>query len=703
MKRPKNFISFFLIGFLFYTNPVLADSALTKFKSDTKNNPVQVHGDSVEYFHEEQKAVGTGHVSIDYEDVRLTADKITVYMASKVAVAEGHVTLTQNGSVFTGERTEFNFGTKIGNVSKMNAALEPGIYGKAARMEKISDKQYQVVDSYVTTCCGDDPFYKIQAHQIDFFPNDKVVIRNAILIVRGIPVLFIPYYVQPFIDMDRFPVQVVPGKNSKWGSFVLTKWRYHLANRSDLQSKGNILLDYRTKRGFGAGVENFYRGDKIGRGAARIYYIDDRDTPLSVDSARYRVQWRHQVKVGEATTLTTEINKLSDTSVIKDFFFREEYARDAFPDNYVSLITAKPEYTFSVLERHRLDELFSVVERNPEVRFDTHNHAFENTPFYFRQEAQLSNLRKISENTDEGLDATRVDTNHTLSYAGRVGDVSVTPRVGTRQTFYSRDISGGDTNFIRGTVDPGLDVSTRFYKTYDVMVRAFGLDYNQIRHIFEPTISYNYRPDPTVLRTRLQQFDSLDALDKQNFIRFNFENKLQTKEHTAQGLLSTREIADIIPFLDTDLHTGRLTNVGMRTELRPYAWLGIDSDAALDPESRHIDTANVDFFVEKNNVRLAVGQRYVRDNSSQLTTEVRWKINPDLNVKVYERYEFETNDSKEFEVTLSKAFSCIIIDFTYNHRQGDTFFFTFRLKSYPKASFGLSQSYDRPKASSAGL
>src|SRR3989338_10502477 len=69
-----------------------------------KNVPIQVHGDSVEYFHEEQKVTGTGHVSIDYEDVKLTADKMTVYMATKQAVAEGHVTLTQKGSVFTGER-----------------------------------------------------------------------------------------------------------------------------------------------------------------------------------------------------------------------------------------------------------------------------------------------------------------------------------------------------------------------------------------------------------------------------------------------------------------------------------------------------------------------------------------------------------------------------------------------------------------------
>ena len=696
---------FITVAVLFPANFASAGSSVKKFESDSRQVPIQIHGDSVEYFHEEQKTVGVGHVSIDYEDVKLTADKITVYMAAKEASAEGHVVLTQKGSVFMGDRADFNFATKVGKVSKMSATMEPGLYGKAERIEKISDKQYRATDSYVTTCCGDDPFYKIKAHQIDFFPDDKVVIRNAILMVRGVPVLFIPYYVQPFIEMDRFPVQIVPGRNSKWGTFVLTKWRYHLATGPDFESKGNVLLDYRSKRGVGAGVENFYRGDKIGRGAARVYAIQDSDAPPQVDGERTRVQWRHQAKVGEATTLTTEINQLSDADVIKDFFYREEYARDAFPDNYISLITSKPEYTFSVLERNRLDALFSVVERSPEVRFDTTNHEFQDTPFYFRQEVQFSNLIKSSAASDEGIDATRLDTNHTLSCAGRVGDVSVTPRIGTRQTFYSRDTSGDGRDFVRGAIDPGLDVSTRFYKVYDAYVKTFGLDYNQIRHIFEPTVSYNYRPDPTVLRTSLQQFDALDTLDKQNFIRFNFENKLQTKEHAKDGTPVTREIARAIPFLDTDLHTGRLTNTGMKVELRPYAWLGIEGDAAMDPETRHPDTADLDFYMQKNNVRLALGQRYVRDESGQTTAEVHWQMRPDMGVKVYERFEFETNVSKEFEVTLSKTFSCIIVDVTYNHQEmhGNTFYFEFRLKSFPKSSFGLHQTYDSPRASSRGL
>ena len=663
--------------------------------------PIQVHGDAVEYFNADQKVVGTGRVSIIYEDVQLSADKITVWMATKKALAEGHVVLKQKGSVFTGESAEYNFAKKVGDVAKMTAAIAPSYYGKANRIEKISDQHYRAVDSAITTCAGDHPFYEIRAHEVDIYPDEKVVVKNALLCVQGVPVLFVPYFVTYFIDFERFPVQLVPGRNSEWGAFLLSKWRYDLVKSPSLRSKGNVLLDYRVKRGFGFGLENFYRGDKIGRGAARVYSVNDHAAPVNTEPDRYRVQWRHQSKIAQSTTLTMEMNKLSDINVVKDFFFREEYERDAFPDNYVSMITSKPEYTFSVLARERLDDFFTVVERNPEFRFDTSNRQFSETPFYLRQEAQLSNLHKAFADSDHELDVFRMDTNTTLSYAGRVGTLSVTPRVGTRQTFYSRDAQGEHSLF-RGTFDPGLDLSTRFYKVYDVTVRAFGLDYNQIRHVFTPTVSYHYRQNPTVSRMTLQQFDSIDAIDKQNVIRFNFENKLQTKEHQGPTSFSTREIARVIPFFDTDLHTGRLDNVGIDVELRPYSWMGIEGDAHYNPITRDVDTANMDFYIQKKDVTVGLGQRYVQNDSAQTTAEFRWKFDPDWEFKIYERYEFEQNHSKEFELTLSRAFSCVIVDLTYNHRTGDAIYVVFRLKAFPKSSFGLSQSYNRPKADVRG-
>ena len=199
-------------------------------------------------------------------------------------------------------------------------------------------------------------------------------------------------------------------------------------------------------------------------------------------------------------------------------------------------------------------------------------------------------------------------------------------------------------------------------------MHAFGLDYNQIRHIFTPTASYNFRPNPTVLRTRLQQIDSLDTLDKQNFFRFAFENKLQTKEHDADKNLVSREIARIIPFFDQNFDTGRIDHVGYDLELRPYSWMGIESDATYDTVSRDFETVNADFYLTRGDFRFSLGQRYVKQESSQTTAELRWKINPLWEAKVYERYEFQTNQSKEFEAGVSRTFECVILDLNFNHR-----------------------------------
>jgi len=692
----KIFLIFLLCFFIFSKN------SQAQVPNDA---PIQVHGDTVEYFQEAQKAIGKGHVVIDYEGARLEADTITVYMATKMATAEGHVTLTQKGSVFKGDRGEYDFGKKIGHVDKMDASIQNTYYGKAQKIEKVEENHYRISDSYVSTCCGDNPFYKISAHDIDFFPDDKVVIRNAVLFIRNIPVLFIPYYEQPFVDFNRFPVHLVPGKRAEWGPFLLSKWRYNLVNRPDLTVKGNVLLDYRDKRGFGGGVESFYHGNKIGHGAVRIYYANDNNPPRefnqpgNVNPNRDRYQWRHQSKLGESTTLTTEWNKLSDKDVVKDFFYHEEYEKDALPDNYVSIITAKPEYTFSVLDRERLDNFYTAVERSPELRFDTHNRPFAETPFYLREEVEFANLKRTAAKSDTSIDLTRLDVNHTVSYAARLGDVSVTPRVGTRHTFYSRD-TDGDRDLVRGTFEPGVDVSTHFYKTYDVYMKALGLDINQMRHIFTPTLSYNYRPNPTTSRTLLQQFDALDAIDKQNFIRLNFENKLLVKNHADSGELYSREFARILPFLDLDMHTGRLENVGLDAELKPYTWMGLEADTTYNSNTRDFDTANFDIYFTRGRWKVAVGQRYVQNESSQTTAEIRLKLNQEWEFKLYDRYEFEEGASKEFEFTASKTFDCVIADFTYNRREGDTFFVTLRLKAFPSTPFSLSQSYNHPKAGS---
>ena len=60
--------------------------------------PIEVNGDQVEFFPKEKKIVGKGNVTVDYEGIRLTCDRITVHSETKDSEAEGNVVLKTEGS-----------------------------------------------------------------------------------------------------------------------------------------------------------------------------------------------------------------------------------------------------------------------------------------------------------------------------------------------------------------------------------------------------------------------------------------------------------------------------------------------------------------------------------------------------------------------------------------------------------------------------
>jgi lipopolysaccharide assembly outer membrane protein LptD (OstA) len=73
---------------------------------------------------------------------------------------------------------------------------------------------------YVTTCDSDVPHYRLSAKEIQFFMNEKIVARHVILYLGNVPVLYVPYFVQPILDV-KTKVTVLPGYTKEWGIYVL--------------------------------------------------------------------------------------------------------------------------------------------------------------------------------------------------------------------------------------------------------------------------------------------------------------------------------------------------------------------------------------------------------------------------------------------------------------------------------------------------
>lgn len=684
--------------------------------------PIVVNGDKVEYFHEKKEVVGIGNISITYKDIMLTCDKITVHLDTREAEAIGNVKVSQKGAYFTGEKIAYNFDLREGKVMDGYVDATP-FYGRAKEVEKIANKeQFNMDTGYVTTCDLDHPHYRIQSRRVEIYLEDKIVARHILLFIGKMPVLYLPYYVQPLKDEPKSNMTVMPGESKDWGYYLLTSYRYYFNDKV----KGDILLDYRTKKGLAEGVNHYYDTDEIGSGAFKFYYTHENDSlayeKTGETKSRYRYQFRHRWDFKEQDTIAAvEFNKLSDRDVIKDYFYNEYEELGASPDNYLSVITSKQDYSMEFLVRKRFDKFLTVVERLPEYRIDIFNYNIKNTPIYYKASASGAYLNQKFDNTNvdpeqKDIGAVRFDVYNQLSYAAKLFKaLSVTPYGGVRETYYSRN-KWGDTNEVRTVFNAGADASIKFYKVYDVTTNFLGLDINQLRHIITPTAGYYYVHQPTISIDNLHQFDAIDSIQAQNGVRLALENRLQTKRFEG-GQIKSVDLATLIVSTDymfrfeknkLSLKEDKFNNIEFKLELIPFSWAYLTSTAMVNTKRSTVENCSLDLVANGGDKwALAISHRYenVETGKSNLVTmDGTYKINDKWKIRAYERFDAQKGALEEQEYTIYRDLHCWVAEFIYNVKdfKDQTFWFVMRLKAFPDYPIGVKRTYSRPRFGSTG-
>ncbi len=676
--------------------------------------PITVHGDKVEYFQEKKMVLASDNIVITYGDVTMTCDKITVYLDTKEAIAEGNVKITQKGAYFTGDKINYNFEKRTAQVINGYVNAKP-FYGKAKKMGKASDTQFMLENGYATTCELEKPHYRIQAEEVKIYLDDKVVARNIFFYVGKIPLLYLPYYIQPLKERSAH-FTVLAGKEKNWGYYALSSLRYYFSEIC----KGRFRLDYRTKKGLAEGVDNYFTTKTLGNGSAKFYFAHENDaaaySPSGEVKSRWRTQVRHRWDITDDTVSIFEFNQLSDPDVIKDYFYKE-FEEEGAPDTYLSVTTTKSDYTANFLVRKRVDRFFTVVERLPEFKIDIRNYRIGTSPIYYKAEASGTFLnqtfaKNIQDQKDIGV--ARVDTYNQLAYASKVlGFLSATPYAGTRQTFYSRT-RWGDTNLIRGIFQTGVDMSTKFYRIYDVESKPYGIEIHGLRHIITPTANYYYTYKPTIVPDNLYQFDEIDAFDKANGVKLALENKLQTKR--PRGIDGASESVDLATLIVSSDYMFRLKKnnasfksqkfktVDLQLELNPYPWMFALWKSTINTKDALIESSSVDITASGGDAwSLGFGHRYefVRsEKSSLITYDASYRISPKWKVRGYGRFEIDKGKVQEQEYTIYRDLHCWLVELTYNIKEGmrnQSIFFVMRLKAFPEVPIGFRQSYNRPQ------
>lgn len=686
-----------------------------------EKEPIIVNGDKVEYLYDQKKVVGVNNVVITYKDLLITCDKIAVDMQNKEAIAEGNVVMTQKDSVVRGEKVHYSFETEKGTIIQAEVRREPW-YGKGESGSKVDKEEFAIDRGYLTTCDLPHPHYRIQARRVKLFVDDRVEAHHVIFFLGELPVFYFPLYIHPLAD-KRPRVTIVPGRNSRWGYYVLTAWRYYLHE----WSRGYIHIDWREKKGFAEGLDYKYKLGYFGKGLARFYYTreshvttgEETETGQSVGEDRWRIQLRHKWQVDKDTLAMGEFHKLSDKLFIKDYFFLDEYDNESQPITYFSLIRTKPNYNLSMYFRVRTQDFFTEVEKLPELKMDVKSQRLRETNFYYKSTNSFALLQKKYEDTiyeREKLRAGRFDTDHEMSYlANLFGFLTFNPYAGIKETWYSED-AHGNKNELRYVYTLGTRFSTKFYRVFQAQTDALGLDINDLKHIITPSIDYRYTPTPNIKAADLKQFDEVDSIASHHGIALSVVNRLQTKRGNDKEIVNLARFETSTEVLIKPENGKSLDDVRLDLELTPYSWLRIDADTTYDPKELNIKTVNTDIVAEKKDLwRVGLGYRFedgrLQGTSNQVTADFFYKISPKWNIKAYHRYK-KNPDRNNFELeeqnyAIERDLHCWLAEFNYQLKKTDGLevdlehrvWLVMRIKAFPEIPFRMfSTKYSGPRA-----
>lgn len=669
------------------------------------NGPVELKGDKVSFNNKENKFEAEGNVVITRGNVRIFADSMQFYRQEKVAIAQGNIIVENVRGTITGDKMTYNLESQTGNFTNAHIFTDP-FYGKGTVISKVGPQQVTMQDGYLTTCDHDKPHFRLQAKNITVEPGKQARAKGVKMFVGPVPLMYLPRYTQNLTD--RHPrYSLTPGYSKDFGFYVLQAWRYDFNEKVN----GVFHADLRDRKGVGVGSDVNYKTEKYGEGAIRTYYANEynigdkhiwenREVKATYRD-RYKGEWFHRWEVDDNTSATWQYYRLSDADFLKDFFKRES-RNDPNPPSFFVLTRLLKYGTLGLTVQTRVNRFNTEVERLPELSYNLSNQALGTTGLFFKNTSSYVNLvKKFASPSEINLETKRVDTQNELSYPMKIAFLEFKPYVAGQQTYYSRTINREDYNSVRGQFKTGADLGTKFSRVYDVHGKFLGGEISRLRHIIAPSISYFYAHDPSIESSKLDQFDSIDSLERSHRISLALENKLQTKRNGLPVDLA-RLILETPFLLKEDPGKGGFGDVVTKLELSPADWLRLSSDVDYDTRNDQLKTINYDIYIndpDKGRWYLNLGERYNRDVDNQFTTELGYVINPIWRFKVYQQFDVESGINKEQQYALIRDLHEWEMEVNFNHTRGDgsQILLIFRLKAFPDLAIDASTGFNKRK------
>ena len=583
---------------IYHHNKAIDDSiradSMMRARSNGIDAPVKYSAeDSLVYDAESGTAYLYGNSKVDYENMKLTSDKVHMNLDKSTVRATGTVDSTAEGGikgkpVFTMGKDEyksdtmaFNFKSKKGLIKGIYTEQQDGFLSGEVGKRDSTGSVYLQHGRY-TTCDKPHPDFYIALSRAKVRPGKDVVFGPAYLVVADVPLpLAIPYGFFPFSKKYSSGF-IMPsyGDESDRG-FYLRDGGYYFAisDKWDLKLLGEIY----TKGSWGVSAASNYRKRYRYSGSFLFSYQDsktgDKGLPDFAEQESFKIQWNHRQdpKANPYSSLAASVN-----------FATSNYERNNLNSMYNPQTLTQTTRTSSVSWSTGFSSIGLSLSATTNLAQDMRTSSIQITlpdlnislsRFYpFKRKHLVGKERwyeKISMSYTGQLANSISTTEDKILHSNLIKDwknafqhtipvqanftlfnyINVTPSFNFTDRMYSKKVTRGWDNTLQKEVvrdttygfhnvynwSMNVGASTKLYGFWVPNRKLFGDKIQAIRHVITPQVTFSYSPNFGA--RRYGYYDSYQYTDASGNVKLVEYSPYQDELYSVPGKYKTEMIS----------------------------------------------------------------------------------------------------------------------------------------------------------------
>ena len=583
---------------IYHHNKALDDSiradSMMRARSNGIDAPVKYSAeDSLVYDAESGTAYLYGSSKVDYENMKLTSDKVDMNLNKSTVRATGTADSTEEGGikgkpVFTMGKDEyksdtmaFNFKSKKGLIKGIYTEQQDGFLSGEVGKRDSTGSVYLQHGRY-TTCDKAHPDFYIALSRAKVRPGKDVVFGPAYLVVADVPLpLAIPYGFFPFSKKYSSGF-IMPsyGDESDRG-FYLRDGGYYFAisDKWDLKLLGEIY----TKGSWGVSAASNYRKRYRYSGSFLFSYQDsktgDKGLPDFAEQESFKIQWNHRQdpKANPYSSLSASVNFATSSYERNNLnsMYNPQTLTQSTRTSSVSWSTGFSSIGLSLsattnLAQNMRDSSIQITLPDLNISLSRfypfkRKHLVGKERWYEKismsYTGQLSN--SISTKEDRLLHSNLIKDwknafQHTIPVQANFtlfNYINVTPSFNFTDRMYSKKVTRGWDNTLQKEVvrdttygfhnvynwSMSVGASTKLYGFWVPNRKLFGDKIQAIRHVITPQVSFSYAPN--FAARRYGYYDSYQYTDASGNVKLVEYSPYRDELYSVPGKYKTEMIS----------------------------------------------------------------------------------------------------------------------------------------------------------------